>query len=156
MSASFALLAELRGRCQVDRSAAALLEAAAELLGQVALLQRDGYLTDWDEIDSCCALGALSLVAKVKGMNPGRNPGVAMVRGSVFYDRRRTSQQGAVTESMQLHGRDRVRYSDAVRLLTEVTGYYDLQAWNDTEGRSRDEVLDAFVQAAELARSRGL
>lgn len=42
-------------------------------------------------------------------------------------------------------------YLSALRRLREVIGCDDLQKWNDEEGRTADEVLDALRSARELA-----
>lgn len=143
-----AALAELAGAYQRTESVGALLEGAVAVLENVDLLQRDSYVGDRVSVQSCCALGALGLIGGTHP-SPGLNEGITVVHGMKW-----ASQRG--NRMVHLSGKRLVRFTDATRLLTEVTGYQDLQAWNDAEGRTMDEVLDAFYDAIVLAHQRRL
>lgn len=60
------------------------------------------------------------------------------------------SGDGALGFIRRLDGNRRKVYHQCLRALQQVTGYHDLQDWNDVSYRTVDEVLDTLSQAAEL------
>lgn len=43
----------------------------------------------------------------------------------------------------------------ALQYLTDATHEYDIVHWNNNPVRTKEEVLDAFMAAAKLARNKG-
>lgn len=54
-----------------------------------------------------------------------------------------------------LTGNKRKRYVAALRYLRQVTDAEDLQEWNDREDCSREQVIEALVEAKKLALADG-
>lgn len=150
-------LVELQGHAYMRRDVVGLLESALHIMKSVDLLQNDGYTRDMVTVVSCCTTGALGLAAKANVL-AGINKGREVVHGDSWRPNRYVQRVRGdrMNDGLRLEGKGLQRYVSAIRLLREVTGWEDLQAWNDAEGRTRDEVIDAFADALALARVRKL